>query len=158
MSSENGIVARIKTSKDVLAAALLVITVLSGVVKFSFDEAMESRDSADAATARVIAALAESHSSEMEAALDHIGKLEEAQSATVDASRDRFQRSEVIDAEIRGAVNALRTEIRVRHRENPEAYGVSRGTSRLRHLSRETDRMLIRSQNAMPQDDPLEGL
>jgi hypothetical protein len=84
--------------------------------------------------------------------------LTSKQTQTRDAIRDRFQQSEIVDSELEGSLNSLKTEVRVWHRVDPNAYGATGAPSRVRESARETDQSLTRIQNALPQDDPLAGL
>lgn len=156
--TKQSFLAKLKAAKEIIGAIAVVGGVLAWGGSHLFEEAMEERDASFSELKGSVEAFQEQYAQDMLGLKDRVRKLESAHEETQDAARERFQQNEVVDTEIQGSVTALRGEVRIRHREDPEGYGVSMGTVRLRASAEETDRMLIRAANAQPQNTPLLGL
>lgn len=148
---------RLKTVGTFVGTVAALVAAVGTTGKWALNEAMESRDKQVADLIAEVTAL-RGYVADLKSEAVNASS---AAHATAQATRDRFSEHELVGAEMRGSLEALRTEVRVRH---GETYSPSEGmpatsrASQIRLSAAASDRRIQRATDSVPTTAPLSGL
>lgn len=141
-------------------ATFMAVCGVVGTLWTAFSYVKDKLDAIEESTASI------SDMKDQNAALTgRIDELEQNLEAAINrrtlATQTEFAQQREVDVELRGSINSVLTEVRLRHGADPPEGGLHPTRSRaaaVREAARESDNAQIRAGNAMPQADPLAGI